>query len=174
MTESRPTLPPHEFLKLNVSIPISLSCIEKKQPQTVHIGAQGPCSIATEHPEDINSHHIGFSLCLVVIISSLIQFPFLVIEGRSLLLLYNADKSAACRPRKCNLSRVSLALAYLMVANDDVEGQWRCSFLRSLCLPLPTPDAEFINRLQLALSIAVPVELLKENYGPLRSRERLY
>lgn len=116
----------------------------------------------------------GFSLCLVVIISSLIQFPFPVIEGRSLLLLYNADKSAACRPRKCNLSRVGLALTHLMVANDDVEGQRRCSSLRSLCLPLPTPDAEFINRLQLALSVAVPVELLKENYGPLRSREGLY
>lgn len=109
-----------------------------------------------------------------MIISSLIQFPFLVIEGRSLLLLYNADKSAACRPRKCNLSRVSPALAHLMVANDDVEGQWRCSSLRSLCLPLPTPDAEFINRLQLACSIAMPVELLKENYGPLRRREGLY
>lgn len=130
-------------------------------------------SIAGEQPVRINSHHIGFSLCLVVIISSLIQFPFLVIEGRSLLLLYNSDKSAACRPRKCNLSRVSLALAHLMVANDDVEGQWRCLSLPSLCLPLPTPDAEFVNRLQLAHSIVI-VELLKENYGPLRSREGLY
>lgn len=109
-----------------------------------------------------------------MIISSLIQFSFLVIEGRLLLLLYNTDKSAACRPRKCNLSRVSPVLAYLMVANDDVEGQWRCSSLHSLCLPLPTPDAEFVNRLQLVLSIAAPVELLKENYGLLRSREGLY
>ncbi|KAL6477544.1 hypothetical protein MHYP_G00133790 [Metynnis hypsauchen] len=55
-----------------------------------------------------------------------------------LLLLYNADKSAACRPRKCNLSRVSPALAHLMVANDDVEGHRRCS-------PSPQPLFAFTN-----------------------------